>query len=500
MQKYILGVDIGTGSVKAVAVNLSGQAFASAKKHYPVMQPEPGFAEQDPELIWQAFLDCIRKVTTQLEQPPEAISLSCAMHSLILADAKGKPLTNMLTWADTRSAAIAEKLRFSADGKSLYEQNGTPIYSMLPLSKIIWFKENQEAVFKRAAKFVSIKELIWFRLFNHFQVDFSIASATGLFDIVNFRWNKSTLKLAGIEENRLSEPVSTTYMRQNAQLEICRQLNLKLDTFWVIGANDGCLANLGSGANQPGFAALTIGTSGAVRVASSKPLYNFEAMTFNYILDENTYICGGAINNGGLVLNWLLEQFMLIKTVSADSYQQLFDAVKTVPAGSNGLLFLPYLTGERTPLWDSNSCGVFFGIKTDHQQSHFLRAALEGVCYAIRNVLEAVLQSAETLQEIRVSGGFTASEVWLQLLADITGKKLVVVQTEDASAVGAAYLAIQTGRFAGFNLQDFSTQKAILPDQKKHHLYTQYYQLFVNLYPNLAESMHQLTAINAGEE
>ncbi len=500
VQKYILGVDIGTGSVKAVAVGLGGEAFASAQKHYPVMQPQPGFAEQDTELIWLGFLDCIREVIAKIKNPPEAISLSCAMHSLILVDQEGKPLTNMINWADIRSAAIAEKLRFSAGGKALYEQNGTPVYSMSPLSKIIWFRENQPKLFAQTAKFISIKELIWFRLFNQFQVDHSIASATGLFDIQNFCWNKNTLKLAGIDENRLSEPVSTGYMRQNADTEICKKIGINTNTFWVIGANDGCLANLGSGASQPGIAALTIGTSGALRMARSKPLYNFKAMTFNYILNEQTYICGGAINNGGLILNWLLSNFRLIKTASAQDYEQIFTLIKTVSAGSNGLLFLPYLTGERTPLWDSSSCGVFFGIKTNHQQAHFLRAALEGVCYAIRSVLDAVLQSSENVHEIRVSGGFTASEVWLQMMADITGKKLIVVQSEDASSIGAAYLAIQTGKFAGFSLKtDISAKQTIGPDFKNHQLYTKYYQLFGPLYQNLEKSMHQLASINEHE-
>ncbi|MGI4749580.1 MAG: gluconokinase [Janthinobacterium lividum] len=498
MQVYILGVDIGTGSVKAVAVGLNGDACASVQKHYPVMQPEPGYAEQNPELIWQGFLDCICEVVAQLGNPPEAISLSCAMHSLILVDQEGKTLTNMINWADIRSASIAEKLRSDPEGETLYEQNGTPVYSMSPLSKIIWFRENQPKLFVQTVRFISIKELIWFRLFGQFQIDHSIASATGLFDIQNFCWNINTLKLAGINENQLSEPVSTSYLRSDANPEISQKINLKPNTFWVIGANDGCLANLGSGANQPGVAALTIGTSGAVRIAASKPLYNFKAMTFNYILDERTYICGGAINNGGLVLNWLLENFMSVKTVSVSAYQQIFDAIKTVPAGSNGLLFLPYLTGERTPLWDSSSCGVFFGIKTQHQQAHFLRAALEGVCYAIRSVLEAVLQASETVHEIRVSGGFTASEIWLQMMADILGKKLVVVQAEDASAIGAAYLAIQTGKFAGFSLKKESPIKeTILPDDEKHFLYTKYYRLFGSLYQNLEKSMSQLTSINA---
>ncbi len=496
MQKYILGVDIGTGSVKAVAVGLSGEAIASTQKHYPLIQSEPGFAEQDIELIWQGFTACIRETADKFGVPV-AISLSSAMHSLILVDHEGKALTNMINWADTRSAAIADELHASPEGKNLYEQTGTPVYSMSPLSKIIWFRGNKKALFNQTAKFISIKEFFWFRLFGAYQIDHSIASATGLFDIVKFSWNEQALKLAGIATEKLSEPVSTGYMRNDAKPEITKLLGINEACQWVIGANDGCLANLGSGANKIGTAALTIGTSGAVRMASSKPLYNFKAMTFNYILDENTYICGGAINNGGLILNWLLAQFMAVKTVSPAAYQQLFAKVETVKAGSDGLLFLPYLTGERTPLWDSNSCGVFFGIKTEHTQAHFLKAALEGVCYAIHSVLDAVVQSSGKVEEVRVSGGFTASPVWLQLMADVTGKNLTVVQAEDASAVGAAFLAIQTNKFAGFNLKDHTQfQTIIKPRAVNQPIYSRYYKLFVHLYSNLKGSMHELDQIN----
>ncbi|MGI4021288.1 MAG: gluconokinase [Janthinobacterium lividum] len=495
MQQYILGVDIGTGSVKAVAVGLGGEAITSAQKHYPLMQPEPGFAEQDVELIWQGFLDCIREITNALGSP-KAISLSSAMHSLILVDQQGKTLTNMISWADTRSAAIADRLRFSPEGKNLYEQTGTPIYSMSPLSKIIWFRENRKDLFDQTAKFISIKELFWFRLFGNFQVDHSIASATGLFDILEFCWSEQALKLAGIDADKLSEPVFTTYLRNDVNTKIIQITGINEACCWVIGATDGCLANLGSGANHVGVVALTIGTSGAVRTVSSKPLYNFKAMTFNYLLDEKTYICGGAINNGGLILNWLLTNFVAVKTVSPASYQQLFDAVKTVPAGSNGLLFLPYLTGERAPLWDSNSCGVFFGIKTEHTQAHFLNAALEGVCFAINHVLDAFSQTSGTIKEVRVSGGFTASPVWLQLMANIIGKKLTVVQAEDASAIGAAYLAIQTKKFTGFSLKNDEPKQIVEPDLEKHAFYKNYYQLYIKLYENLKGTMHELALLN----
>lgn len=494
MQAYILGVDIGTGSVKTVAVGLSGEAVASSQKHYDLLQLGPGFAEQDPELIWQSFINCIQEIIAVLGKAPEAISLSSAMHSLILVDPEGKPITNMITWADTRSAGIAEQLRFSPEGKNLYEQTGTPVYSMSPLSKIIWFRENRKDLFDQTEKFISIKELIWFRLFGQFQVDYSIASATGLFDILKFYWNETALNLAGISADRLSEPVITSYKRNDLKAEAAQLINLTSAITWIIGANDGCLANLGTKATQPGVAALTIGTSGAVRMASTKPLYNFKAMTFNYILDDQTYICGGAINNGGLILNWLLENFMAKKAVKPEDYNELFSMVKTVPAGNNNLIFLPYLTGERTPIWDSSSCGVFFGIKTEHQQKHFLRAALEGVCFAIHSVLDAVIQSSGTIQEIRVSGGFTASDVWLQLMADITGKKLTVVQAEDASAIGAAYLAIQTNNFPDFKIkEEASIIKTIYPNQENQLIYQKNYKLFVKLYENLKDSMHELS-------
>jgi gluconokinase len=497
VQAYILGVDIGTGSVKAVAVGLSGAAIASSQKHYQMLQSAEGFVEQDIEVIWQGFITCIKEVTAELGNAPEAISLSSAMHSLILVEAEGKPLTNMINWADTRSAQISEELRFSAEGENLYLQTGTPVYSMSPLSKIIWFRRNQKELFDQTAKFISIKELFWFRLFGQFQVDYSIASATGMFDILNYSWSQKALQLAGIDKSRLSEAVSTSYMRSDANAELVKLMGIKEASPWVIGASDGCLANLGSNANQPDTAALTIGTSGAIRMASKKPLYNFSAMTFNYILDEKTYICGGAINNGGLILNWLLNSFMSIKTVSPAAYQQLFAATATIAAGSNGLLFLPYLTGERAPLWDSESCGVFFGIKSQHKQEHFLKAALEGVCYAINTVLDAVLQSSGNIQEIKVSGGFTASTVWLQLMADVTGKRLIVVQAEDASAIGAAYLAIKTGKFDGFNLKDDAGPEQIIePDLKNHEVYSSYYPLFVKLYGDLKDSMHQLVHLN----
>ncbi|HEY2584118.1 MAG TPA: gluconokinase, partial [Mucilaginibacter sp.] len=419
MQPYLLGIDIGTGSTKAVAVSYTGQALdTTAQYYYPVKSPQPGYSEQDPELILEAFINCISDVVTKTGEAPHAISLSSAMHSVIPVDKNGKALADMITWADARSEAIAQKIRDSAQGPGIYETSGTPIHAMTPLCKLIWLRENQNKLFDSAHKFISIKEYIWYHLFNEFQIDYAIASATGMFDIKQLKWNPEACELAGISVDKLSTPVNTTYERTGLKKSLIELLKLNTETKFVIGASDGCCANLGSFVTEPGVASITIGTSGAVRITSPQPVYNYQAMVFNYLLDEKTFVCGGAVNNGGIALNWLLKNFFDKKSPDNKDYEALFSEIATIPAGSDGLIFLPYLYGERAPLWDTKSCGVFFNIKPQHTHAHFLRAGLEGICFALNNVLQTVEESSVPINQINISGGFITSPVWTQILAD----------------------------------------------------------------------------------
>jgi gluconokinase len=487
--QYVLGVDIGTGSVKAVAVNLQCQSFAVCQRHYPFNSPNPGYHEQNPEQIYDAFIDSLREVIDKIGSQPLAISLSSAMHSLIPVDEKCEPLAPMITWADNRSSEIALGLRATARGFAIYKETGTPLHAMSPLCKIIWIRENDPELFNSTYKFISIKEYIWHKLFNEFKIDHSGASCTGLFDITKLSWYNDALDLAGISPQWLSEPVATNYINKtvnNAELSF-----LKPGIPFVIGASDGCLANLGSMADKPGVAAITIGTSGAVRVASSKPLPNEKAMTFSYILDKETYICGGPINNGGIAMQWWLKN-VKPETTDAD-YTQLFEQIANIPAGSDGLLFLPYLSGERAPIWDSESFGNFFGIKLQHTQSHFSRAVLEGICYALNDVLEAVQQNAEPISQINVSGGFVKSAIWVQTLADITGKKLVIVQSEDASAIGAAFMALKSiGVINEYPSSGFDNLKIFMPNPANASVYANNFAIYKQLYQDLKETMHRV--------
>ena len=490
MQAYILGIDIGTGSTKAVAISLTGEALGTVSSHYPINSPEPGYSEQDPELIWDAFVKCLSGIITKLGSP-QAISLSSAMHSIIPVDEMGSALYPMITWADSRSENIAQALRATEQGASLYHNCGTAIHAMSPLNKLLWLKTNKTEVFESAHKFISIKEYTWFKLFEVFEVDYSIASATGIFDIIKKQWSDEALDLIGIPASKLSKPVNTTHYRTDIKSEVASLTGVDAQTPFVIGASDGACANLGSHTTGPGIAALTIGTSGAVRITSSKPVYNYEAMVFNYLLDEQTFVCGGAVNNGGIAVNWLLKNFLKKENITGADYGALFNEIATVPAASEGLIFLPYLYGERAPLWDTKTSGTFFNIKPAHTRSHFLRAGLEGICFALNDVLKTLEDASGEITQVNISGGFTSSAVWTQVLADITGKKLAVLQSEDSSALGAIYLAARVLHPESYEqLTTVEQQEFIAPDKNNHEVYNRMFPVFKKLYTDLKETMH----------
>lgn len=495
---YILGIDIGTGSIKSVAVNFLGETFSANQIHYQITISDKGFAEQYPELIWKAFVECIQGQIQKLQQSPGAICLSSAMHSIIPVDKSGSPLANMITWADVRSAEIANRIRVSEYSEDIYRKTGTPIHPMSPLCKIIWLRENDKDLFNQTHKFISIKEFIWFRLFNEFKVDVSIASATGLFDIENNKWYEKSLELAGIATGNLSTPVSTQYNRSDCNAELASLLNINKDVTFIIGASDGCLANVGSLAINNGQAAVTIGTSAAVRTMSKTPVYNYDAMTFNYKLDEEIFICGGAINNGGNIVEWFLKSFADKKNITKEDYENLFNQVEKTKPGADGLIFLPYLNGERAPHWDAKSCGAFFGITSLHSQLSFSRAIVEGVCYALNDVLKTIETSEHNINQLNVSGGFVASQTWMQILANITGKRICIVDTKDASAIGAAYLGLKTMKL----IKDYkelipkTKMEFLEPDPANHKMYNNYFTIFQGLYLSLKDSMHALHSLN----
>ncbi|PWU56245.1 carbohydrate kinase, partial [Micromonospora globispora] len=303
----VLGVDIGTTSTKVVAYDTAGRQLASHSVGYPLEEPHPGYAEQDPRLILDAVVESLRAVVAELPGPVSGLSFSTAMHSLIGLDADGNPLTPSVTWADSRASAQAERLRAVPSGLALHRRTGTPVHPMAPLPKLLWFAEQEPKLFEQVAHWVGIKDYVLLRLCEALVTDHSVASATGLMDIHRLAWDAEALGIAGITEEQLPQLVATTAVLPGLTAEAARATGLPAATPVVVGAGDGPLANLGLGAVHPGVVACSIGTSGAMRVTVERPGVDPLGGVFCYALTEDRWVVGGAINNGGIVLQWAGE-------------------------------------------------------------------------------------------------------------------------------------------------------------------------------------------------
>ena len=410
---YYIGIDIGTTSTKAVAFSINEEVIAKESIGYAIQHPHTNYSEQDPDEIFEAVINSIGKIAAALNNDKAVlISFSAAMHSILAVDNTGKPLGNCIIWADNRAGNIAAALRETSLGKEFYHATGVPIHAMSPLCKLLWIKENNQAVFQHAYKFIGIKEYIFFRLFGKYIVDTSVASATGLLDIKNLQWNKKILAYVGITEEQLSEVIPAThkeYLNDRNPYASDTRLAAVASTAFIAGGSDGALANLGSGATGDHAMAVTIGTSSAVRIMTGQVHTDEQMRTFCYHLTGNSYIVGGASNNGAVVLQWLKDN--LLKTT--DSYDQLFSEAATVEAGCNGLLFIPYLLGERAPVWNSDARAVFFGLDITHSRAHLIRAAMEAVVYSVYSIGK-ILMEKRSITEIHATGGFTQSPLWLR--------------------------------------------------------------------------------------
>ncbi len=465
---YFIGIDIGTTSTKAVAFSATGQILAKQACSYPMLHPQENRHEQNPETILEAVVSSLIALSSQLPQhKPVLISFSAAMHSLILMDANDIPLTNCIIWADNHAADLAIALRATVKGKKIYHATGVPIHAMSPLCKMWWFKINEPAIFSTTARFIGIKEYVFQRLFAKYIIDTAIASATGLLNSVELRWEKISLTLLGIEEQQLSAIVSTThieYLPAVKHNKLTERLQAFKATPFITGSSDGALANLGTGATVKDSMAITIGTSSAARITTTQPETDKDMRTFCYYLSGGQYIIGGASNNGAIVIQWLKENLLQDKS----PYDEFINLACSIASGSEGLILLPYILGERAPLWNSAARGVYFGLDVKHTINHMVRAALESVIYNVYGIGKILMEKAN-VTTIYVSGGFTESSLWVQMLADIFNLPVIVSTAEENAALGAVMVGIEALHLSSsINIE---IGKTFLPDKKNQLIY-----------------------------
>ncbi len=497
--QHILAIDIGTTHCKAIVTDITGAIVSASQKPCVSITTLPGQHEQEPDLMFDNVAALLHEAFAAFNNKSlTCVSFSCAMHGIMAIDVAGKPLTNIITWADTRSNKYAEQLLKSDDAFDIYSNAGTPIHAMSPLCKLMWLKNEQPEIFAKAHKFISFKEYIFYRLFGKFIIDYSLASATGLFNIHKKQWHEMSLKYAGITTGQLSNPVPVTHQESTMLPGMMERLGLNSAIPFVLGGSDGCLANLGCGATHENELALTIGTSGAIRLVTPAP-YTFEINTvFNYLLTDDLFVVGGPTNNGGNVLQWFIEHVMK-KKPDSESFDEVLAMAANVSAGSDGLLFLPYLYGERSPVWDATARGCFIGLNASHTIQHMARAVVEGICFGLFDIFSSMQGLQENVDVIYASGGFTRSAFWLQLIADVFGKKVILNDLADASAMGAAMI----GMVASGILKSVTDGKGMvkegeiyLTDVCAHKKYLRSYDIYHHLYSKLKPEMEALNKLN----
>jgi gluconokinase len=491
MTSYMLGVDIGTTSTKAVLFTKKGDVIQQENIGYPLYTPDMTTAEQDPEEIFQAVLKAISNITKQhSDKKLSFISFSSAMHSVIAMDENDQPLTACITWADNRSEAWAHKIKAELDGHEVYKRTGTPIHPMSPLSKITWIVNDRPEIAANAKKYVGIKEYIFKKFFDQYVVDYSLASSMGMMNLKNLDWDEEALRIAGITRGQLSELVPTTKIFNNCDPDLAKQMGIDPQTSFVIGASDGVLSNLGVNAIGKGEIAVTIGTSGAIRTIINEPQTDEKGRIFCYALTEKHWVIGGPVNNGGMVLRWIRDEFAsseveTAKRLGIDAYEVLTKIADRVRPGADGLLFHPYLAGERAPLWNPDVRGSFFGLTLSHKKEHMIRAALEGVIYNLYTVFLALIECMDgPVTRIQATGGFARSAVWRQMMSDIFESEVVVPESYESSCLGACILGLYaTGEIDSFEVVSEmigSTHKHT-PKEESVKEYRQLLPIFINL-------------------
>lgn len=486
-RELVLGLDLGTTSIKAVLFEPTGKLIAEAEEMVKTNYPHPGWAEQDPRQVEQAAMNAVNRVVQQANAEEEEIiaaGFSAAMHSLICLNEQVEPISPMIIWADGRSSKQAEHL-MNTNGLDIFQRTGTPIHPMTPFLKLCWMKDTGYKAYKEARYFMSMKEYLIYRWFGKRWIDYSMAAATGLFDVKKLQWDEEALQIAGVKEEQLSEIVPPTTILSNMDKETATKLGLSTAMPFVIGAADGQLANLGSGAIAPLEANISVGTSGAIRQFVQGAPVNEKMETFTYPFTAETSIIGGPTNNGGIVLQWLKETVEFKGT-----HEEFLAGAENVSIGSEGIIFLPYINGERAPLWNEQAKGNFFGLRVGHRKEHLTRAVLEGIAFNIYQISESLERVAGAPKKISVNGGLSKSNLWVQIMADVFGKNIHVSNTHHNAAWGAAWTAlVGTGRAKAFEdiRQSLPPEKVVKPNMEKHQKYQEIYSKYEELALNLSQ-------------
>lgn len=439
----LLGIDLGTGSAKALLLETDGTAIDEASSSYPVHAPHPGWAESEPGDWWSAVGEAVRKAVGNHATQVQAIALSGQMHGVVLASESGQPLRPAILWADTRSTKLNAYHSLDA---SILERLGNPITAGMAGSSLLWLQEHEPSVYAQARWVLQPKDWLRLRLTGEVATEPSEASGTLLYDVVSDNWAGDAISALNLRCDWLPKIIPSSAIAGYLTAVASEHLGLRVGLPVITGAADTAAAALGNGLLEPGLVQLTIGTAAQIITPRSQPIIDPHGRTHLYrAAVPNQWYTLAAMQNAGLALEW-------VRGILGLSWQQVYSKAFAVPPGCEGLTFLPYLTGERTPHLDPYVRGAWVGLGLHHTQTHLMRAALEGVAFGLRQGFEALEATGFKATELRLAGGGTVEMPWKQLLTDVLRIPLYATTVTAASARGAALLAgIGIGVYADAN-------------------------------------------------
>ncbi|GKX29541.1 xylulokinase [Vallitalea longa] len=492
-----LGVDLGTSSVKLIAVNENGDILGESVRDYPIYYPKLNYAEQNPEDWWSATKEAMKELVGKLDtscDKIESIGLSGQMHGLVILDEDDNVLRPALLWCDQRTQKECDEITDHFGKDKLRDLTANKALTGFTAPKILWVKNNEPEIFNKISKIMLPKDYINYKLTGNFSTDVSDASGMLLVDVKNRKWSNEVLEFLSINEDMLPKLYESSQSVGTVKKELKDELDIENDIIVAAGAGDQAAGAVGIGVVESGMLSVALGTSGVVFAAHDKFAVDEDARVHSFCHANNKYHSMGVMLSAASCLKWWVEE--VNKNASFD---ELLEEATKVEPGSNGLVFLPYLVGERTPYPDPNARGCFIGLTITHTRAHMTRAILEGVSFGLRDSLEILRELKVPIKEVRVYGGGAKSQLWRQILADIFDCNMNTINTNQGPALGGAILGCVAAdesksveQVCGKLIKVTNTVEPIAQNVDK---YNKVYKIYHELYGTLKGAFNKLSQI-----
>lgn len=500
MKPYLLGIDIGTSACKVAVFDRCGQVKASASEDYSVYYPQEGWAEQNPEEWWKAVCLSVREALKKGEINPEEIAgigIDGQSWSAIAVDKDGEVLANTPIWMDTRAAGICDELNEKAGAGNIFELSGNSLQPAYTTAKIIWYQRNMPELYERTDKILQSNSYIVYKLTGEMSQDLSQGYGLHCFDMHTGTWDEGMGEKLGIPASMLPKLYPCHEIVGKVTEKAAKECGLAEGIPVAAGGLDAACGTLGAGVIRPGECQEQGGQAGGMSICMDTYKAD-ERLILGFHVVPGRWLLQGGTTGGGGVMRWLQREFADYEREegkrSGKSSLELFnEAAGKVPAGCDGMVFLPYMAGERSPIWNPNAKGVYYGLDFSKTKGHFIRSAMEGVAFSLRHNLETAKEAGADVQVLKAMGGSANSLLWTQIKSDVTGKPVTVPSSDTATTLGAAILAgVGVGMYRDFEeavnltVQDKRFHE---PEEKHREVYERAYQKYLKIYENLKELM-----------